>query len=459
MSQTDPIADLLTRIGTRRPIRKKEVMIPSSKLKIEVAKILKEEGYIRNFKVDRRQQAGDPEHRPQVRDDNQSVISGSAGSAGRAAACSAPGTPSPRSWTDWGIAIISTSKGMHDGQEMRGPRESAERSSAISGESPRKGEPEDVESRTEADRGAGGSEGDDPCRQGRIRVLQGKARLAPVPGDRGQAGGPERSSSRRDEDSKSRNARTTAWSRSLANNALLGVTVGFSKQLEIVGVGYRAKLEKDGLELSLGYSKPVLLQDPGGYPGRRREADADHGQRDRQTAGRAGGRGDQALPQARPLQAQGRPVRRRAPDQERTEGGGGQCVRTISETKKEGQGQDPQADPGEDPGTAARPRVFVFKSNRYVYAQAINDGRSAVLASACTLEKAFKEQDKNTKNKDACGTAGSRSWPRVSRRRRSTDRLRQRHLSLSRPDQDRGRGPEERRPGVLSPAGEALKEE
>jgi large subunit ribosomal protein L6 len=52
--------------------------------------------------------------------------------------------------------------------------------------------------------------------------------------------------------------------RSLANNALLGVTVGFSKQLEIVGVGYRAKLEKDHLELSVGYSKPVLYKIPAG---------------------------------------------------------------------------------------------------------------------------------------------------------------------------------------------------
>jgi len=52
--------------------------------------------------------------------------------------------------------------------------------------------------------------------------------------------------------------------RSLANNALMGVTVGFSKQLEIVGVGYRAKLEKDGLELSVGYSKPVLYKIPAG---------------------------------------------------------------------------------------------------------------------------------------------------------------------------------------------------
>ena len=52
--------------------------------------------------------------------------------------------------------------------------------------------------------------------------------------------------------------------RSLANNALLGVTVGFSKQLEIVGVGYRAKVDKDTLELSLGYSKPVLYKIPAG---------------------------------------------------------------------------------------------------------------------------------------------------------------------------------------------------
>ncbi len=52
--------------------------------------------------------------------------------------------------------------------------------------------------------------------------------------------------------------------RSLANNALLGITVGFSKQLEIVGVGYRAKLDKDNLELSVGYSKPVLYKIPSG---------------------------------------------------------------------------------------------------------------------------------------------------------------------------------------------------
>jgi len=50
--------------------------------------------------------------------------------------------------------------------------------------------------------------------------------------------------------------------RSLVFNAVLGVSSGFSKQLEIVGVGYRAKLERNRLELSLGYSKPVIYKVP-----------------------------------------------------------------------------------------------------------------------------------------------------------------------------------------------------
>lgn len=50
--------------------------------------------------------------------------------------------------------------------------------------------------------------------------------------------------------------------RSLAHNAAVSVSKGFSKELEIVGVGYRAKVEKDKLELSLGYSRPIVYQIP-----------------------------------------------------------------------------------------------------------------------------------------------------------------------------------------------------
>ena len=57
-------------------------------------------------------------------------------------------------------------------------------------------------------------------------------------------------------------------------------------------------------------------------------------------------------------------------------------------------------------GTAERPRVFVFKSNRYIYTQAVNDDAGQVLASACTLEKGFREISKNTKNLQSCEKLG-----------------------------------------------------
>ncbi len=50
--------------------------------------------------------------------------------------------------------------------------------------------------------------------------------------------------------------------RTLASNSAKGVSTGFSKQLEIVGVGYRARLDNDKLELNLGYSKPILYTIP-----------------------------------------------------------------------------------------------------------------------------------------------------------------------------------------------------
>jgi len=49
MSMTDPIADMLTRIRNAIQARHPEVIMPASKVKAEIAKILKEEGYIKDF--------------------------------------------------------------------------------------------------------------------------------------------------------------------------------------------------------------------------------------------------------------------------------------------------------------------------------------------------------------------------------------------------------------------------
>lgn len=48
---TDPIADMLTRIRNANIVSHQEVTMPSSKLKVELAKLLKEEGYIVNYEV------------------------------------------------------------------------------------------------------------------------------------------------------------------------------------------------------------------------------------------------------------------------------------------------------------------------------------------------------------------------------------------------------------------------
>ena len=53
-------------------------------------------------------------------------------------------------------------------------------------------------------------------------------------------------------------------SRSLIHNMVVGVTEGFSKSLEINGVGYRAQKQRKNLNLSLGFSHPVIVEPPKG---------------------------------------------------------------------------------------------------------------------------------------------------------------------------------------------------
>jgi len=52
--------------------------------------------------------------------------------------------------------------------------------------------------------------------------------------------------------------------RSLAANAVLGVTEGFKKELDIVGIGYRAELKDRQVTFALGYSHPIVFDIPKG---------------------------------------------------------------------------------------------------------------------------------------------------------------------------------------------------
>ena len=52
MSMTDPIADMLTRIRNAQSAKKTTVKLPSSKIKVAIAKVLKEEGYVADFSME-----------------------------------------------------------------------------------------------------------------------------------------------------------------------------------------------------------------------------------------------------------------------------------------------------------------------------------------------------------------------------------------------------------------------
>ncbi len=106
--------------------------------------------------------------------------------------------------------------------------------------------------------------------------------------------------------------------RALVFNAIEGVTKGWSKDLDIVGIGYRAELKgKNTVVFTLGYSHPIEFPLPTGItavidPKQTRMTD----QRHRSAEGRPGGRRYALAAQARSVQEQGRALRRREAEEE-----------------------------------------------------------------------------------------------------------------------------------------------
>jgi len=119
MSMTDPIADLLTRIRNATKEKHEKLEVPASRLKANVVRVLKEEGYIKNFRLMRE------EGRPVIKvylkytEAGDSVIQG-------IRRVSRPGLrrytgyeSMPRPPGGAGISIVSTSKGVTTGHKAR----------------------------------------------------------------------------------------------------------------------------------------------------------------------------------------------------------------------------------------------------------------------------------------------------------------------------------------------------
>jgi len=121
VTMTDPIADMLTRIRNANIAFHDEVVMPSSKLKEAVAKILEREGYITGFEVHER--AGRPGKFLTVHmkytNDRKRVISGIKRVSKPGLREYRPATEVPRVLGGLGIAIISTNQGLLTDREAR----------------------------------------------------------------------------------------------------------------------------------------------------------------------------------------------------------------------------------------------------------------------------------------------------------------------------------------------------
>ena len=99
--------------------------------------------------------------------------------------------------------------------------------------------------------------------------------------------------------------------RALVNNAVEGVTKGFSKKLEIVGVGYKAVLKGKQLSLDVGFANTLTVDHPRRHHPQPARSQPRRSGRHRQAAGRPGRRRHPRLAAPRALQGQGRALHRR----------------------------------------------------------------------------------------------------------------------------------------------------
>lgn len=117
MTITDPIADMLTRVRNAVMVRHDSVLVPSSKMKLAIANILKEEGFINDYEVVR-----DKTHRVikiylKYRDRNEPVISGLERVSKPGLRVYVQNKEIPRVYGGLGIAVMSTPEGVMTGQQ------------------------------------------------------------------------------------------------------------------------------------------------------------------------------------------------------------------------------------------------------------------------------------------------------------------------------------------------------
>ncbi len=116
---TDTIADMLTRIRNANQMRYEEVSVPASKIKESIAKILKDEGFIKNYKVVKEGAQGTILLTLKYTDKKERVITGLKRISKPGLRVYAKNDEVPKVLNGLGIAIISTSKGIMTDKQAR----------------------------------------------------------------------------------------------------------------------------------------------------------------------------------------------------------------------------------------------------------------------------------------------------------------------------------------------------
>jgi small subunit ribosomal protein S8 len=117
MTVTDPIADMLTRIRNALMVRHDSVVVPASKMKLALAKILKEEGFITDYEVINRKPHQDIKIQLRYLDNTKPAISGLKRVSKPGLRIYVQKKEIPRVYGGLGIAIVSTSSGVKTGQQ------------------------------------------------------------------------------------------------------------------------------------------------------------------------------------------------------------------------------------------------------------------------------------------------------------------------------------------------------
>jgi small subunit ribosomal protein S8 len=116
---TDPIADMLTRIRNANSAGHEKVEIPSSKMKLELARILKNEGFIKNYKLVKNRKQGMIKVYLKYGAEKEKAIGGIERASSPSIRRYAKYDKIPKVLSGLGIMIISTSKGILTDKEAR----------------------------------------------------------------------------------------------------------------------------------------------------------------------------------------------------------------------------------------------------------------------------------------------------------------------------------------------------